>query len=163
MTLSVDSLCNAGNGNPEDEYELPESSGHKVRIDSSGTVHYKSKKELRMEMRLKLSKILALSQKFMKSEKIFDMPESKVKKIDKPTICNLYEVKMKTSKLDDSQTRIRFYGTPEAIYRANLFYKPQPEKETLGKAYMLIRFPRGPSSPLCLGLPLSLSLRERDP
>ena len=162
MTLSVDTLCNAGNGNSEDESELPESSGHKVRIDSSGTVHYKSKNELTMEMRLKVSKILVLSQKFMKSEQILEMPESKVKRIYK-SICNLYEVQMKTSKLDDSQTRIRFYGTPEAIYRANLFYKPQPEKETLGKAYMLIRFPRGPSSPLCLGLPLSLRSRERDP
>ena len=68
----------------------------------------------------------------MKSEKILEMPESKVKRIYK-SICNLYEVQMKTSKLDDSQTRIRFYGTPEAIYRANLIYKPQPEKETLGK------------------------------
>merc|ERR1712083_1119296 len=75
-------------------------------------------------MRLKISKLIIESQKFKITERMLKISESKVRKIFK-SICQLYEIGMKTSKIDDENTKMIFFGSPEAIFEANILGKFQ--------------------------------------
>jgi len=81
--------------------------GHTVTVDNFGNAHYKTREEQKMEMRLKISKLIIESQKFKITERMLKISESKVRKIFK-SICQLYEIGMKTSKIDDENTKMIF-------------------------------------------------------